>query len=233
MTDEPWQRPRDDEGNFIETMSDNSDTDDDEPDAQTDDELDESIREAGGTTSSRARWWKTNDYVAGAFAGTTCLLTLGYVILPAFGVEPAEPPQQEVRAFNKTCRSILVIDDEEDVREILTAMLESSGFVVITAPDGPAALEVLRNQGEDIAAAILDMTMPVMSGDEVLAEIRHMLPDLPVLLCSGYDERQAMQMVGTGNISGFIAKPFQLNPLVNAVVRAIEQPERSPLTESS
>ncbi len=147
--------------------------------------------------------------------------------------EPAEPPQQEVRAFNKTCRSILVVDDEEDVRDILTAMLESSGFVVITAPDGPSGLEVLREQGEDIAAVILDMTMPVMSGDEVLTDIRRMLPEMPVLLCSGYEERQAMQMVGAGDISGFIAKPFQLKPLVNAVVRAVEQAARSPLAEQS
>jgi hypothetical protein len=75
-------------------MTDTTNTADDSntPDEQTDEDLDDSIRDAGGTTSTQTRVWWGKDLYAGAFVLTACVLTLTYALLPAVGVEPVDPP---------------------------------------------------------------------------------------------------------------------------------------------
>ena len=92
-----WEdQPRDGEGNFIKqnkTMTeDESNSADDATAEQTDENLDESIQDAGGTTSTQTRIWWGNDIYAGAFVLTACTLTLTYALLPAVGIDPVSPP---------------------------------------------------------------------------------------------------------------------------------------------
>jgi CheY-like chemotaxis protein len=137
--------------------------------------------------------------------------------------KPAEPAGHVPSPSSKTCRTVLVIDDEEDVREILQMMLESTGLVVLSAADGPEGIETFRRQRNHIAAILLDMTMPQMDGTEVLREIRKIDPDVPVLLCSGYGPQNARGRLPLDQIAGFIAKPFEMDALLENVFSVIEK----------
>ena len=108
--------------------------------------------------------------------------------------------------------SILIVDDEDMVREVAQMMIESFGFTVLTASDGAEGVKIVQ-AGEPLDAVLLDLTMPRLSGEETFREIHQLRPHLPVILVSGYNEQEVTdQFMGRG-IAGFIQKPFQLAEL--------------------
>ena len=118
--------------------------------------------------------------------------------------------------------TVLVVDDEEMVRDVAQMMIEAFGFTVLTAKDGFEGLKVVE-AGTLLDAVLLDLTMPRMSGDETFREIHKLRPDLPVILVSGYNEQEVTdQFVGRG-IAGFIQKPFQLAELRDKLRAVIEK----------
>lgn len=117
---------------------------------------------------------------------------------------------------------VLVVDDEEMVRDVARMMIESFGFTVFTARDGAEGLEVVES-GQELDAVLLDLTMPRMSGDETFRAIHRLRPNLPVILVSGYNEQEVNeQFVGRG-IAGFIQKPFQLAELRDKLRAVLEK----------
>lgn len=118
--------------------------------------------------------------------------------------------------------TVLVVDDEEMVRDVAQMMIEAFGFTVLTAKDGFEGLKVVE-AGTILDAVLLDLTMPRMSGDETFREIHKLRPDLPVILVSGYNEQEVTdQFVGRG-IAGFIQKPFQLAELRDKLRAVVEK----------
>jgi PAS domain S-box-containing protein len=117
---------------------------------------------------------------------------------------------------------ILVVDDEEMVRVVAASIIENFGFDTLTAAEGRAAIEVFRQNADEIVLVLLDMTMPHMTGEEVLAELHAIRPDLPVLLASGYTEADAAERCqsGSGGCAGFIQKPYRAAQL-GARLRAL------------
>ncbi len=120
---------------------------------------------------------------------------------------------------------ILIVDDEEAVREVASLMLKRFGFDILTAGDGIEALEVYKENGSDIVMVLLDMTMPHMGGEETFTELRRINPDVRVLLCSGYNEQDATSHFTGKGLAGFIQKPFQLEKLVLMVCRILKEDE--------
>jgi PAS domain S-box-containing protein len=116
--------------------------------------------------------------------------------------------------------AILVVDDEEQVRDVARRMLEAKGFSVITAADGLEAIRIVETQGEKIAAVILDLAMPNMDGKTTLERIRFIHPTMRVILSSGYDENELSTVQGDRH-SGFVAKPYKSSELINAVKKAL------------
>jgi CheY-like chemotaxis protein len=116
---------------------------------------------------------------------------------------PVEPPDVPHR--------ILVVDDEEEVREILAETLEDFGYAVATAASGEEALPALLGDRE-IALVITDVRMPGMSGLELADEIRRRRPDVKVVLISGYFLPQLAPQ-------RFLKKPFHMKELAT-IVRA-------------
>jgi signal transduction histidine kinase/CheY-like chemotaxis protein len=108
--------------------------------------------------------------------------------------------------------TVLVVDDEREVREVLSEMLEIFGFEVTAANDGIEALDIFRASPDAYSAVILDLAMPRMGGAETLQAIRAIRPDIPVILCSGYDEDHALK---GDSSSAFLQKPFKLSTLIN------------------
>ncbi|MDD5306610.1 MAG: response regulator [Deltaproteobacteria bacterium] len=109
---------------------------------------------------------------------------------------------------------ILVIDDERIVREVAQNMLEAAGYRVITAADGPQGLSAFRKRPDEIAAVLLDNTMPRMDGAETFEELRRIRPDVKVILSSGYNEQEVTARFAGRGLAGFLQKPYDLKGLL-------------------
>jgi PAS domain S-box-containing protein len=116
--------------------------------------------------------------------------------------------------------SVLVIDDEEMLRNVAARALREDGFSVILAEDGLHGVENFRRHASEISCVLLDWTMPRLSGSEVLAQLHAIRPEVPVLLTSGYSESSVVSDLPS-KPAGFLKKPFtasQLTQLVRAVL---------------
>jgi CheY-like chemotaxis protein len=113
---------------------------------------------------------------------------------------------------------ILVVDDEELLRQLTRAVLENAGFRVLTAADGLESLELYRKGREDIALVVLDLAMPGMSGEEVLRELRALDPNVKVLISSATVNGDALLQAGAQAI---VKKPFRVDQLLRSVQQAL------------
>jgi two-component system, cell cycle sensor histidine kinase and response regulator CckA len=111
--------------------------------------------------------------------------------------------------------TILVVDDEEAVRTVARMALERFGFEVLTADDGPAALELFTAHADRIVAVLLDLTMPQMSGEEVFQELHRLRPDVPVILSSGFNEQDAVSGAPGDGPAAFVQKPYRPLELID------------------
>jgi PAS domain S-box-containing protein len=109
--------------------------------------------------------------------------------------------------------TVLVADDEPAVRDVTCQMLKGLGFDVLPAADGEGAIAAFREHLDEIAAVVLDLTMPRRSGEDTLREIRRLRPEVPVLLVSGFNEHEAMSRFCGQAASDFLAKPFKIEEL--------------------
>ncbi len=109
---------------------------------------------------------------------------------------------------------ILVVDDEQTVRETLRRALEHWNYSAILAEHGQIALEVFPAIAAQVHAVILDLTMPVMGGEETLRHLRKIRPDVPVILTSGYSQAEAMRRMEGKGVSAFLQKPFTVDQVV-------------------
>jgi PAS domain S-box-containing protein len=116
---------------------------------------------------------------------------------------------------------ILLVDDEQVVREVASDMLRSLGYQVITANDGLQAVELFREKGSQIDIAIIDMIMPEMDGRACFQELRRIDPNLRVVLSTGYEIDQKIQDVLDQGVSGFVQKPYRLKQLAAVVAEAL------------
>jgi two-component system cell cycle sensor histidine kinase/response regulator CckA len=144
------------------------------------------------------------------------------VLLPA-----SQRPREEKRSVEPAAAgAVLVVDDEEIVRQIATLALSNRGFSVLTAGNGFEALQVLREKGDRISVVLLDMSMPVMSGDRALREMRQIRPDLRVLVSTGYSESEATRRFAGLDVAGFVQKPYTASHLVDRVRSVLETENR-------
>jgi CheY-like chemotaxis protein len=137
------------------------------------------------------------------------------VLLPPAAGEPA--PAASGKGL------VLYVDDEPQVRALGEAVLRQAGYDVLPAADGPEALELFRRCHADLAAVVLDLTMPGLGGAEVLRRMRAVNGRVPVLLTSGYSEQEAAAQAGDAGPTGFLSKPYaprELLEKVRAVVGA-------------
>jgi signal transduction histidine kinase len=118
-------------------------------------------------------------------------------------------------------RRILVIDDEESVRDMARELLESHGFEVVLAVDGVDALDVYRREWGRIDVVLLDMVMPRMGGFETYRRLVGMDRSAKVLLCSGYADSDKAQKVLKEGALGLLQKPFTIMELVGWIERVL------------
>lgn len=104
--------------------------------------------------------------------------------------------------------TVLVIDDEEVVRNVTKRMLARLGYTPLLADDGPAGVDIYQKQQSEIVCVLLDMTMPRMSGEETLGHLKRINPNVRVLLMSGYSEQEAGNRFNGKGVSAFMQKPY-------------------------
>jgi PAS domain S-box-containing protein len=141
------------------------------------------------------------------------------VLLPAVDHVPGEVPAEAPTPTVPTGRGlILMVEDEPQVRALTSRVLTQLGYEVLAAEDGTEALALAAAHHGPIALLLTDMVMPRMGGGELVRRMRELLPELPVLLMSGYSE----ELVAAEHPDHpFLAKPFTPAELAEAVGRVL------------
>ncbi|GMT46787.1 MAG: hypothetical protein IEMM0007_0353 [bacterium] len=118
---------------------------------------------------------------------------------------------------------ILVIDDDQNIRELAKDMLETLGYTVITAANGMEGITLFRERKEEIAIVLLDMIMPGMSGAEVFQRLQSTDPDVKVILCSGYSHEglAGIKELLDSGVKGFVQKPFTRKTIARALKQIV------------
>lgn len=149
-------------------------------------------------------------------AGTTIR-----VLFPVGAAQPlpaGERPKPEVADLPKPMPlrrrpKLLLVDDEELVRDLGRTMIEHIGYDVVAASDGREAVSIFERRADEFDGVILDLSMPNMNGFAAFNEIRRRRPNTRVILSSGYTEQEAtQQFIGRG-LSAFLQKPYDLQSL--------------------
>jgi two-component system cell cycle sensor histidine kinase/response regulator CckA len=118
---------------------------------------------------------------------------------------------------HKGTEAILLIEDEDMVRDVTKRILERSGYTVITAANGKEALNLYEEKRDKISLVILDLIMPEMGGKQCLEELHRIDPDLKILATSGYPLDGPTKDAIESATSGFVGKPYSIKEILRAV----------------
>ncbi|MDH5700335.1 MAG: response regulator [Nitrospirota bacterium] len=113
--------------------------------------------------------------------------------------------------------TVLVIDDEEDVRVACSMIFEEMGLKTLVASDGQIGIQVFQQHQHDIMVVLLDLTMPNMDGQQFFEYLQGLNATIPVILSSGYSEEEAMKRFHNPSMAAFIQKPYQVETLIAKV----------------
>jgi CheY-like chemotaxis protein len=119
---------------------------------------------------------------------------------------------------------ILVVDDEEPILRLARRMLERFGFDVIIAEDGREAVEMYRQHREKISLVLMDLVMPVMSGDEAAREIRQINANVPIIISSGHYDHNIEASFDDDEFDAYIHKPYKVAALRETLRQLLEKP---------
>ncbi|MEM7164587.1 MAG: ATP-binding protein [Planctomycetota bacterium] len=143
------------------------------------------------------------------------------VLLP---LRSAKAPAESTPAGGEpatTRKCVLVVDDEPNVRQALSAILRHSGFEVLGASDGEEAIELFRREATNISCVLLDYSMPKMDGEETFRALQAIRPDVRVVLSSGFTEQEILDRFRGAGLAGVVQKPTPARVLIEKVGMAL------------
>jgi len=117
---------------------------------------------------------------------------------------------------------ILLADDEQGVREVMSEVLESFGYSILAAEDGLKAIELFQAQQDKVAIALLDMLMPHLGGMQLASKIREINPDLPVIFLTGYDQTHLLNGAKAIDNSDIFTKPANFDNLNHTIRQLLD-----------
>ena len=126
-------------------------------------------------------------------------------------------PLSPCREVPKGSETILIVDDEELIRELGADILEDGGYKILLASNGEEAIQIYRKKRKKIALVILDMIMPGLGGKETFLKLKAINPKIKVLLSSGYSTNEGVGEILKEGVGGFIQKPYRDEELIGKV----------------
>lgn len=147
------------------------------------------------------------------------------VFLPALAGPAAETVEERSLLENLSgCETVLVVDDESEIREITVELLERFGYQVIPAASGEEALDLYASRGAEIDLVILDLNMPGMGGRACLRKLLERDLEIKILIASGCSaDARDLESGGRSGAAAFIGKPYLSNELLGLVRRILDQ----------
>ncbi len=152
--------------------------------------------------------------------GTRFEIHLPAVVKPSM---PIEIPTVQVSQHSGRGEVILIVDDEENIREIAKQILEYFNFQVLTASNGEEALAIYQQHRSEVALVFTDMNMPVMDGLATIAALREIDPALPIIGTSGLDDHSTAEFFSDGGLYQFISKPYTSETLLRTIEIALKR----------
>ncbi|MFZ0448586.1 MAG: PAS domain S-box protein [Desulfatiglandaceae bacterium] len=149
--------------------------------------------------------------------------TIFKIYFPALeteGVKEEKAPGEE--ALEGGNETILLVDDEESLRQLGKELLRRFGYTVITATDGETAIETWKEKREVIALVILDLVMPGMGGKQSLEALLEMDPGLKVVIASGYSVNGRTKEALDAGARGFIRKPYEIREVLKVIRKVLD-----------
>jgi PAS domain S-box-containing protein len=168
------------------------------------------IEQAGGRIAAQSRPGE----------GATFDIYLPRAAKPETAPQPARKPGTD-ELPPVTVKTVLLIEDEPAVRELVLEVLEGWGHTVLVAISGEQAIEIAGAQAGEIEIVISDIVLPGISGPAAVQQIRRIVPGVPVLYVSGYSEEQISPAELRAAGTGFLAKPFKPSELASAVRKVL------------
>lgn len=135
-------------------------------------------------------------------------------------VTTMKKPAAAIASAERTHKVALVVDDQEAIRVFAQSTLERLGFEVLAAEDGAEAMAIFSARADDVSLVLLDLTLPGMSGDEVLEAIHSTHPDVSVIISSGRDRGESLGSTPAEAAAGYLQKPYRMADLERAVAGA-------------
>lgn len=149
--------------------------------------------------------------------------TTFHVYLPITHMEGTSDVAKAETAMQGGTETILLVEDEDVVRELSTDLLTSFGYHVIGASNGKEALEIFKIHREQISLVILDLIMPEMDGRQCLQELLGIDANAKVLIATGYSEQGPAKNMLAKGAKGFVEKPYDLKDLLENIRRILDQ----------
>lgn len=119
--------------------------------------------------------------------------------------------------------TILVADDDREIRDLTRRILQMAGFDVVEAEDAPSTIEALEQHAE-VDFVLLDLQMPgAQSCGQTVKRLRELRPDVPIYLMTGFPESETRKQLGNQQVDGRFEKPFQPPELIMGIRRALGQ----------
>lgn len=147
-----------------------------------------------------------------------------FIYIPCRGdLEMQEVLPGMAEAIKERSPTILVIDDEFNIRSMLKEVLEMNGYYVYTAANGREGLDIFKNHASQIDLIILDMVMPVMDGKQAFREIQKFKKNQKVIIISGYAKKDDLREILDKGALAFMSKPFQIESIVEKVTKFVRK----------
>ena len=151
--------------------------------------------------------------------------TIFKIYLPVIGAEIVEQVAERKEEAMPTGgrEAILLVDDEEFIRNLGDEILSKFGYKILTAPDGESALTLYQEKKESISLIILDLIMPGMGGRRCLEELMNMNPQVKVVIASGYSVNGPAKEALEAGAKGFIEKPYNIKQMLKIVRKVLDE----------
>ncbi|MDE3057901.1 MAG: response regulator, partial [Bacteroidota bacterium] len=141
-------------------------------------------------------------------------------------VENISGEAQEPQVRNSTIRggseTLLIVEDEEKLIELLQTFLGDAGYRVLTVNDGEQAIELYKREHKNIAFVLIDIGLPKLEGDEVYLRLKEINPKIKAVLASGNMQTEILQTMNAEGVCGFLSKPYDLNEILRKIREVLD-----------